>query len=775
MRNFTKYRKILLLTVLALGVGLINLDAQADNLQSHTLEVASPGSVAGNYQLLIATFGPTFCETDDVMGELILATNDEGGSLACDTITNDLSGKIAIIDRGSCGFSNKVFMAQQKGAIAVIICDANAGQDYVSMSGTDFIDDITIPSFFMLKADCDILKTALGDTIQVNINRNDLIDDFDGDVIYQEDFAGGLNDWTVVVESCTGVSVTDGLELWKWKAEGLIDGSCTSGTIFSPTRCNGAIVFESDFQDNDGTGCGGAAVGSGSCPSPHTGVLTSPSIDLSNSNAGGYSIRFRQFTRTFRSSYYVGWSYDGGTTWDSVEVNATLAVNAFNEPEDDVVKIPMPGSLDASNVTVRFRYESDYYFWAIDDVQIIAQESNNMQVNDNWYAVPPNLITPISQVEPIGFLADIENVGAGQQSNVTLNVSVVDTNLASVFSADLAYNDVPANTLVENVPFSETFTPTQQGTYLGIYTISSDADDADESNNVVGFPFLIGDNLFAKEVGATRTILPAQSEWDVNEPHSWAYGNYFYVPNGAGNFVDEVSFALGNPADVAGLGLVISLYEWTEDTNNDGNMDPNERVSTAFSFYIIDGTETPGAIISVPFPGEGEDPVALKDETSYVLALEYLANDNTDLALTAADDVDYGASVLVSQLLGAPRYASMLAINGDLSTEPFSSTGFGRNFIPVVRMTIKGEATSTKDKKDINNEFTVYPNPASELINVQLVFQDQAEQADIRILDVSGKTILQRSYDNVQREFFEYNVSKLPTGTGTKRFVVTQK
>jgi hypothetical protein len=349
-------------------------------------------------------------------------------------------------------------------------------------------------------------------------------------------------------------------------------------------------------------------------------------------------LRFRQLTRAFSNLYYVGWSYDGGVTWDSVAINTDIPTNGFNDPADDIVKLPLPGSIDASEVIVKFRLEADYYFWAIDDFQVIPQEANNMQVNDNWYAIPPNLITPLSQTEPIGFLADIENVGSAPQSSVVLNMTVVDTNLSPVFSSDLEYNDVPANTLVENIPFEETFQPTELGTYLGIYSISSDAEDQDESNDAVGFTFGVSENLFAKEIGATRVILPADAEWETNEPHSWAYGNFFHVPNGDGFFVDEVSFALGNPSEVAGQGVILNLYEWTEDLNNDGNMDPDERVANAFTFYIIQGTEQPGELITIPFPGEGEDPVALKDDTDYVLSLEYLANDDTDVFFTAADD-----------------------------------------------------------------------------------------------------------------------------------------
>lgn len=786
MHIFTLYRKPILNGFLSAALLILFLPLQAQ--QSHTISVTTPANIVGEYQAEIANFGPSICEVDSVKGELVLVDNGSGSTTACDTIVTDLSGKIALINRGGCDFSTKVFKAQQRGAIAVLVANSQSGSDYISMAAGTNADLITIPSFFILKMDGDLFRSGLPEGVNMEIGRNDPVDNFTGEIIYEEDFNGGINDWVATVESCGNGVGTEGIELWRWKGNNLVEGPCI-GNGFAPgfpTQCNGFMAFESSLADSGGAGCGGAAVGSGPCPAPHVGILTSPQIDLSTSAAAGYSVRFKQLTLNFFSQYFLSWSYDGGATWDEVALNTDIGVNEFNAPENDIISVPLPGSIDASNVILRFRFEADYYFWAIDEVQVIAQEANNLQVNSNFYAIAPNLLTPVSQVDPFTLLADIENVGSEAQEMVNLNFTMLDTNLQVVYSADLPYGTVPANTLVENIPFDDKYTPTEVGEYLGIYDISGSLGDVDSSNNFQFFSMAITEDQFAKEIGATRPIAPAQAEWDQGELHSWAYGNYFYVPNGDGFFMKDVSFALGDPANEAGRSFLITLYEWTGDTNNDGNMDPEERVSEAFAFYVVTGQEAPGELITIPFPGEGEEPVALRNETEYVLMIEYFANNSTDdLTLAGADDLDYGAQVFASQLTGSPRYASFLGINGDLTSEPYSSLGFGRDFVPVLRMSISSTATNTKALASLDNEFAVFPNPAKEEVNVQLALQDQADNVLVRLVDLAGRTLLQRDYENLQREFLSYKVSNLPSGTyfiqvttakgtGTKKFVVGQ-
>jgi hypothetical protein len=91
--------------------------------------------------------------------------------------------------------------------------------------------------------------------------------------------------------------------------------------------------------------------------------------------------------------------------------------------------------------------------------------------------------------------------------------------------------------------------------------------------------------------------------------------------------------------------------------------------------------------------------------------------------------------------------------------------------------------TDSRDLPSIENEFIVSPNPASEFVNLNLVLAKSAKTAEVRIMDLAGRVMLQRQYNNVQREQFQFALNGMPRGTylmqvttehgtGTRKFTV---
>lgn len=118
----------------------------------------------GTLDLGAASFGPALTAAG-VTGDVALAidaANTVGPSTTdgCSTITSDVAGKIALIDRGTCGFVLKVKNAQIAGAIGVLIGDNVAGGPPAGLGGVDAT--ITIPSGRVTLADANALKSALG-------------------------------------------------------------------------------------------------------------------------------------------------------------------------------------------------------------------------------------------------------------------------------------------------------------------------------------------------------------------------------------------------------------------------------------------------------------------------------------------------------------------------------------------------------------------------------------------------------------------------------------
>jgi hypothetical protein len=136
------------------------------------LLVNSPGSIAGAYAVGTASFGADLTVAG-VTGDVVLADDGVGvSSDACESIINgpDLSGKIALIDRGTCTFASKAAAAQAVGAIGVILVDNVVAATPPGLGGTD--PTITIPVVSVTKADGDAIRAELGNGVNATIGRN---------------------------------------------------------------------------------------------------------------------------------------------------------------------------------------------------------------------------------------------------------------------------------------------------------------------------------------------------------------------------------------------------------------------------------------------------------------------------------------------------------------------------------------------------------------------------------------------------------------------------
>jgi hypothetical protein len=81
-------------------------------------------------------------------------------SLGCNDLVNDLTGKIAVIYRGSCNFSTKALKAQNAGALAVIIINNVAGPAVGMAGGVDGAS-VTIPTVMISQNDGALLKAEM--------------------------------------------------------------------------------------------------------------------------------------------------------------------------------------------------------------------------------------------------------------------------------------------------------------------------------------------------------------------------------------------------------------------------------------------------------------------------------------------------------------------------------------------------------------------------------------------------------------------------------------
>jgi hypothetical protein len=327
-------------------------------------------------------------------------------------------------------------------------------------------------------------------------------------VVWSEDFANGI---PATWDNTGGLAnnLPDPDSKWEYRGASTTPGvnigsrgAYAAGTVAiqSPTAANGFVIFDSDFLDN-----GGIAGGTGVAAAPHVASLTTGVINLTG--LSNLDLKFNQCLRKYfgsagngtSSATYVEFSIDGGVTFPvSITLNPSLVGNGYTGPTSQVV-VPIPNSVAGqANVKMRIKWNGDYYFWMIDDLQITSTPKHRLEFVKNSDGAPQVdiLYGPASgssklgtmslkQVRPITFDANVKNTGQNVQQNVKLQIKVLNTSgsvintingpVKSVLNVnDTAdYNDL--NT------YSSAWVPSAAGTYGIAISVLSDS-------TVVNFP-----------------------------------------------------------------------------------------------------------------------------------------------------------------------------------------------------------------------------------------------------------------------------------------------
>jgi PA domain-containing protein len=127
------------------------------------LRVNSPATIAGNYQVGTADFGPTLSSTG-ITAAITQAVPNDG----CSAFGISLSGKIALVDRGNCTFVTKTRNAQNAGAIGVIIVDNVSSTTPPSMGGGPD-NTLTIPTVSVTQSNGNTIKGQLAPGVNATL------------------------------------------------------------------------------------------------------------------------------------------------------------------------------------------------------------------------------------------------------------------------------------------------------------------------------------------------------------------------------------------------------------------------------------------------------------------------------------------------------------------------------------------------------------------------------------------------------------------------------
>jgi len=588
-------------------------------------------------------------------------------------------------------------------------------------------------------------------------------------VFFSEDFNGGLGAYTAGPGAPVGA-------VWEHSTNGTAAANQagtinalfwgTRTAINSPSVANGCAMYNSDVYDG-----GGTAVGGGAYPGTHSGDMVSPSYDLTGKN--DVSLKFNQYARANANavSTLLDVSIDGGMTWINFPINAEVVGNASNNATNDGVVIVDLSAVAGgqSDVKIRFSWTGRYYFWLVDDVELIEKPNNDLVIGDYFYSAD-NFGTPITQIgtDTFGFSVDITNNGAADASNVVVRASVTDDALNTIWIDSVTVPTIPAGYEDSTIDFVSTFVPDQLavGSYFIVYSVSSDSVDFAPANNQEGYAFEINDSTFQKHSIIESGVRPGgggdymmgnvytTSDWNPTDTKVSATNIYFTcAKNAADGALDGNTVVIWLAEVSANVDANWDNFDATADLSTNPDL-----TTVGFATYVFPtgAANYDDFIITIEDLINGGKEVELKPNTRYMLLADY--NGTNNLIFGATDNT-----------------IKLFQISTILYNAGWFLGGFGEDRTAVLSTNIKVEdlTSNTNNQELTNASMEVFPNPATSFVNININF-DEATDATLFITDVTGKLVQTQALNNVTNEKVNINVSDLAAGTYIARITTAE-
>ncbi len=529
-------------------------------------------------------------------------------------------------------------------------------------------------------------------------------------VLWSDDIAN-LNNWTVV-NTGTGTNATTG---WYHETNPAAIPVSTISPFASTSAANGFMMVNSDANnttDNDGSVI-------------HS-EITSNTIDLSaNTNV---VLRFQQNFRWWKDTRTVSVSGDNGATWTDYLISDQTAYDIGiyqgnqSSLNPDLVVIDISSVAGGSaQVQIKFTYDDNdiwAWYWAIDDVEIIAKPNDDIQVLSAFIVDQSNEgveygRTPVDQVGTnweVG--AQVFNFGVNDQTNV--NVTSVEAGGAFSYTATRALHEADSTYIISTVEM-----PTLPvGTYVVDYTAVSDGETSASPD--------FGDNT------AQRTFEVTNWEYSID-------GIGVYPAGGLISSMGTASFQ--NASDNL---IIASKYNFK-------NAVTIKSIKAMISSTTVAGAEVFGLIIdTADLLADNPTPLFITS-SSYVVTAQDVTNGFIELNfdITAQPSLPAGSYYAAVELLSNGNSTDISILNDERVAQPFSGSmiyipndqTYSNGVASAVRMVVQDPAFIGLNENSLEG-VSVYPNPSQGVITVS---NANNTENTIVVYDMVGKVVYSTS------------------------------
>ncbi len=563
------------------------------------------------------------------------------------------------------------------------------------------------------------------------------------DVIWAEDFSDGFNSgWSSFASG--------GVANWEFRGPNTTPnievgsrGSCVVGNlgepILSPTAANGFMIFDSNWWDNPDLPCSEANFGTGPAPGPHYATLTSPQIDLSA--YASVALKFNQYCKKLTGNTYVEVSIDGGFGWFPVFSNPEVP-NPTLPYDEQVIQISTYVAYQP-NVRIRFVFDAMYYYWQLDDVELINTFSNDLAITSYNYGdfdlLDPSHPTgyeymqyskyPTAMPPDLKFSATAANLGGVFQSDCRLHVDVLAHPSGAIIHETSGVEGFFINTgeSIELRAGNYQMAPVV-GEYKLAFGVDQQEVDEDETNNTDTTFFYIDDVQYARDrIFASAVYLGAPEQADIE----YELGNVFHITAEdltCHSITVGVGIGSSTPAQIQGR-----IYRFD--------------ISTGIEADLL-GTTQPIDLTASMLNGYGDQ---ILTNLVFDNPIQLYAGEAYYVAVASTDGVDNFVCAMSGD-----------AEEGTALVRYFPNDWYYLDMLPMVRMNFAA-FNSVEESFTGAERLRVYPNPASDEVLIELPTHLKNRVA-IQWFDGTGRLVRDDWFLPSTQLQYKPSVSELPAG-----------
>ncbi len=726
-----------------------------------------------------ANFGAAITTTPVSGSAIFVNDGSSSPTLGCGTIQNDLTGKIALIDRGSCEFGLKSLNAQRKGAIAVVICFFD--DNLIGMAAGASGAQVTIPVVAIKKSDADRLRAAAAaGTLKMSLYQAaapsppNLDGDFDNGIITHEYMHGISNRLT------GGRNNTSCLQQVEQGGEGWSDFlalalTAKPGDRGTTTRGIGTFVIRQATNAE--------------------GIRTQPySTDPSVSAQNYAELPFMASTTAFKTTtaevhtqgevwaaalWEVYWAMSDKYGWDANWKNVNSGNGRAIRLVMDGLKMQpcSPGYIDARDAILAadradFNGDNQCLIWdafAKRGMGYYAKQGTVLSTADNVASEDKNpyctKALKITKSAP-------DFIKAGDQIPYTIQV----VNHKGVAATNVVVTDeLPQFTTVVAGSASRAFT--QAGTSLSFavgtmnnndtVTITYKVATDPTKKSIAQFTddFERGDiNWLPEQIGNLTVFWDIQNTYVRSGTKAYGIGS---AQTAASGRVDQVT-RLQNNLTVRGTRPILTFFQrFNTEPRYDGGI---IQISTDNK---VSWNDLGDKIFKSPYSGKFDyQPFAIPNQRAWSGTLNRYTPVAVDLSAYNNQNINFRFrfgtdTTVMSEGWFVDDVAVMDMFNYDTRVRLSSAQGDTASAGVLGRGTIVEGFVGTPTKEITEgSRLRLFPNPANDYLNINIVVSTPTKDADVSIVSVDGRVMWQQktAFNGTTELLLPVNMSEFASG-----------